>query len=38
MRSALDQGHDRAAVLQRFVAGLSNEDEVLLHDLLGGTG
>jgi predicted transcriptional regulator len=38
MRSALDRGHDRAAVLQRFVAGLSNEDEVLLHDLLGGTG
>jgi predicted transcriptional regulator len=38
MRSALDRGHDRAAVLQRFVAGLSNEDEVLLHDLLGGAG
>jgi predicted transcriptional regulator len=38
MRSALDRGRDRAAVLQRFVAGLSNEDEVLLHDLLGGAG
>lgn len=36
MRSALDHGQDRAAVLQRFVAGLSNEDEALLHDLLGG--
>jgi predicted transcriptional regulator len=37
MRLALDHGQDRAAVLQRFVAGLSNEDEALLHELLGGT-
>ncbi len=36
MRSALDRGQDRAAVLQRFIAGLSTEDERVLHDLIGG--
>jgi len=35
MRSALDRGQSHAAVLQRFVAGLSTEDERVLHDLLG---
>jgi len=35
MRSALDRGQSRTAVLQRFVAGLSTEDERVLHDLLG---
>ena len=36
MRSALDRGQNHAAVLQRFIAGLSTEDERVLHDLLGG--
>jgi len=36
MRSALDRSRDRAAVLQRFIAGLSTEDERVLHGLLGG--
>ena len=36
MRSALDRGQNHAAVLQRFIAGLSTEDEQVLHDLLGG--
>lgn len=37
MRSALDRGSDRAAVLQRFLAGLSSEDEGILHELLDRT-
>ena len=36
MRSALDRGENHAAVLQRFIAGLSTEDERVLHDLLSG--
>ncbi len=36
MRSALDRGRSRAAVLQRVVAGLSADDERVLHELLGG--
>ncbi|MGH7749270.1 MAG: BlaI/MecI/CopY family transcriptional regulator, partial [Candidatus Dormibacteria bacterium] len=36
MRSALDRGQSRTAVLQRFVAGLSAEDERVLHGLLSG--
>lgn len=38
MRSALDRGRNRAAVLQHFVAALSPEDEGLLTELLGGAG
>ena len=34
MRSLLDQGPDRAAVLSRFVSELSEQDERLLHQLL----
>ena len=37
MRRALDRGRDRAAVLQRFLAGLSPEDEGVLHELLDGS-
>ena len=37
MRVALDRSDDRSAVLQRFLAGLSAEDEGLLHELLTGT-
>lgn len=37
MRFALDRGSDRAAVLQRFLAGLSSEDEGILHELLDRT-
>lgn len=37
MRSALDRGSDRAAVLQRFLSGLSSEDEGILHELLDRT-
>ncbi len=36
MRQVLEQGPDRAAVLARFVDGLSSGDERLLRDLLGG--
>lgn len=36
MRSLLDEGGDRAAVLTRFVSGLSREDERLLEQLLHG--
>ncbi|MDX6310544.1 MAG: hypothetical protein QOF84_7705 [Streptomyces sp.] len=35
MRSLLDQGSDREAVLSRFVSELSPEDERLLQRLLG---
>jgi predicted transcriptional regulator len=35
MRSLLDRGSDREAVLTRFVSELSQEDEQLLHRLLG---
>jgi predicted transcriptional regulator len=35
MRRILEHGDDRAAVLARFVADLSPEDERLLTDLLG---
>ncbi|HET9050578.1 MAG TPA: BlaI/MecI/CopY family transcriptional regulator [Candidatus Dormibacteraeota bacterium] len=38
MRTALDRGSDRAAVLQRFLAGLSPDDEGLLHELLDAMG
>jgi predicted transcriptional regulator len=34
MRSLLDRGPDRAAVLSRFVSELSETDEALLHRLL----
>jgi predicted transcriptional regulator len=34
MRSLLEQGPDRAAVLSRFVSELSAQDERLLHQLL----
>jgi predicted transcriptional regulator len=34
MRALLDAGHDRAAVLTRFVGSLSDEDERLLGELL----
>lgn len=37
MRTALDRSGDRSAVLQRFLAGLSAEDEGLLHELLEGS-
>lgn len=36
MRSLLERGSDREAVLTRFVSELSQEDERLLHRLLGG--
>ncbi|WP_329139900.1 BlaI/MecI/CopY family transcriptional regulator [Streptomyces sp. NBC_01476] len=36
MRDFLDHGGDRAAVLSRFVSGLSAEDEKLLERLLRG--
>jgi hypothetical protein len=35
MRSLLEHGSDRAAVLSRFVSELSAEDEQLLQRLLG---
>ncbi|MGW2835590.1 BlaI/MecI/CopY family transcriptional regulator [Streptomyces sp. NPDC001286] len=35
MRSLLERGSDREAVLSRFVSELSQEDEQLLHRLLG---
>ncbi|MFF3452688.1 BlaI/MecI/CopY family transcriptional regulator [Streptomyces sp. NPDC002667] len=34
MRSLLDEGSDREAVLSRFVSELSDQDEQLLHELL----
>jgi predicted transcriptional regulator len=34
MRSLLEEGSDREAVLSRFVSELSEQDEQLLHDLL----
>lgn len=34
MRSLLDQGHDHAAVLSRFVGTLTPEEESMLTDLL----
>ncbi|MET8099186.1 BlaI/MecI/CopY family transcriptional regulator [Streptomyces sp. NPDC005236] len=34
MRSLLDEGSDREAVLSRFVSELSAQDEQLLHELL----
>ncbi|MFC8519717.1 BlaI/MecI/CopY family transcriptional regulator [Streptomyces sp. NPDC057257] len=36
MHSLLERGSDREAVLSRFVSELSQEDEQLLHRLLGG--
>nr|WP_202447762.1 BlaI/MecI/CopY family transcriptional regulator [Streptomyces sp. SID5468] len=36
MRSLLEQGPDRAAVLSRFVSELTPQDEELLHRLLAG--
>jgi predicted transcriptional regulator len=36
MHSLLERGSDREAVLARFVSELSQEDERLLHRLLGG--
>jgi len=36
MRTLLERGSDREAVLTRFVSELSQEDEELLHRLLGG--
>ncbi|MER7838160.1 BlaI/MecI/CopY family transcriptional regulator [Streptomyces sp. NPDC096040] len=36
MHSLLKRGSDREAVLSRFVSELSQEDEQLLHRLLGG--
>ncbi|MGW1804761.1 BlaI/MecI/CopY family transcriptional regulator [Streptomyces sp. NPDC002078] len=36
MRSLLEEGSDREAVLTRFVSELSTEDEQLLHQLLAG--
>ncbi|MEU0966044.1 BlaI/MecI/CopY family transcriptional regulator [Streptomyces sp. NPDC005917] len=36
MKSLLEEGSDREAVLSRFVSGLSEEDEQLLHQLLSG--
>ncbi|MFD9821405.1 BlaI/MecI/CopY family transcriptional regulator [Streptomyces violascens] len=36
MRSLLEQGSDREAVLTRFVSELSTQDEELLHQLLSG--
>ncbi|MEU1630466.1 BlaI/MecI/CopY family transcriptional regulator [Streptomyces sp. NPDC020096] len=38
MRSLLDRGPDRAAVLSRFVSELSAQDERLLHRLLAEQG
>jgi predicted transcriptional regulator len=38
MRSLLDHGPDRAAVLSRFVSELSAQDELLLHRLLAEQG
>ncbi|MDF3294041.1 BlaI/MecI/CopY family transcriptional regulator [Streptomyces silvisoli] len=38
MRSLLDRGPDRAAVLSRFVSELSAQDELLLHRLLAEQG
>jgi hypothetical protein len=35
MHSLLERGSDRKAVLTRFVNELSQEDEQLLHRLLG---
>lgn len=37
MKSLLEGGSDREAVLTRFVSELSDEDEQLLHQLLSGT-
>jgi hypothetical protein len=34
MRSLLEEGSDREAVLSRFVSELSEQEEQLLHDLL----
>jgi predicted transcriptional regulator len=36
MRTLLERGSDREAVLTRFVSELSPEDEQLLHRLLAG--
>ncbi|MCX5388156.1 BlaI/MecI/CopY family transcriptional regulator [Streptomyces sp. NBC_00083] len=36
MRSLLEEGSDREAVLTRFVSELSTRDEELLHHLLSG--
>ncbi|SOD84621.1 BlaI/MecI/CopY family transcriptional regulator [Streptomyces sp. Ag109_G2-15] len=36
MRTLLERGSDREAVLTRFVSELSQEDEQLLHRLLAG--
>ncbi|MFD8388535.1 BlaI/MecI/CopY family transcriptional regulator [Streptomyces sp. NPDC059680] len=36
MRSLLEEGSDREAVLTRFVSELSAQDEQLLHQLLSG--
>ncbi|MFJ3761425.1 BlaI/MecI/CopY family transcriptional regulator [Streptomyces sp. NPDC090080] len=36
MHSLLERGSDREAVLSRFVSELSEEDEQVLHRLLGG--
>ena len=38
MRSLLERGPDREAVLARFVSGLSAHDEQVLQRLLGGDG
>ncbi|MGW1283051.1 BlaI/MecI/CopY family transcriptional regulator [Streptomyces sp. NPDC002586] len=38
MKSLLEGGSDREAVLARFVSELSQEDEQLLHQLLSGYG
>ncbi|MFH8336674.1 BlaI/MecI/CopY family transcriptional regulator [Streptomyces sp. AM6-12] len=38
MRTLLDRGPDREAVLGRFVSGLSAEDEQVLQRLLTGPG
>ncbi|MGW0615596.1 BlaI/MecI/CopY family transcriptional regulator [Streptomyces sp. NPDC002788] len=37
MRTLLDHGTDREAVLARFVSGLSEEDEHMLNRLLSGS-
>lgn len=37
MRSALDRGSDRSAVLQRFVTSLDPDDEAALRTFLGST-
>lgn len=38
MYSLLEHGSDRAAVLARFISELSDEDEQLMQQLLGGDG